>query len=324
MPWFLTRAVGGLPPAPSEGTCPLAPPRPRERGGGAKSDGSRHNLACLGSRWWFRVFCSHERAISSQLRLRYRGASRVRLVVRLTRHRRACALWHLSDPRERGGGAKSGGSHGAFGLVWTRIGGFVSFNSRKVKKSPVAEPDVVIHHACGRWAATRAIGGHVSSGTSRPSRASFGRSQTAARMGLFGLALTVPCLLRQKNCESREVRRRSRGFSGVRSVPPPGRSRIGSRTVAAAHWVSFGLASLRWWFLVLTPPTSVRKVASCDGRRPGSHVPGRYLGRPPPTPSSAIGGQMISTGISRPSLESGRGVGGDDDECNTNPPTPCQ
>ena len=90
-----TRAVGGPPPAPSEGKCPLAPPRPRERGGGVKSDGSRHTLACLGSHWWFRVFCSHERAISSQLRLRCRGASRVRLVVRHTRHRRAVALWHL-------------------------------------------------------------------------------------------------------------------------------------------------------------------------------------------------------------------------------------
>ena len=57
----------------SEGTCPLAPPRPRERRGGAKSDGSRHILACLDSRWWFRVFHSHERAISSQLRLRKKG-----------------------------------------------------------------------------------------------------------------------------------------------------------------------------------------------------------------------------------------------------------
>ena len=136
MPWFLTRAVGGLPPAPSEGTCPLAPPRPRERGGGVKSDGSRHTLACLGSHWWFRVFCSHERAISSQLRLRCRGSSRVRSVGCHPRHRRASALWHLPTfaTRERGGGAKLGSSHGAFGLAWTRTGGFVSFNSTNVRK----------------------------------------------------------------------------------------------------------------------------------------------------------------------------------------------
>ena len=109
MPWCITRAVGGPPHAPSEGSCPLAPP----------------------------------------------------------------------DPRERGGGAKLGSSHGAFGLAWTRTGGFVSFNSTNVRKVAITEPDVVIHHACGRWAATRVIGGHVSSGTSRPSRASFGRSQIA-------------------------------------------------------------------------------------------------------------------------------------------------
>ena len=73
MAWLLVCPVGKAPPVPSEGSCPLAPPRPRERGGGVKSDGSWHALACLGSRWWFRVFCSHERAISSQLRLRCRA-----------------------------------------------------------------------------------------------------------------------------------------------------------------------------------------------------------------------------------------------------------
>ena len=64
MPWCITRAVGGPPHAPSEGICPLAPP----------------------------------------------------------------------DPRERGGGAKLGSSHGAFGLAWTRTGSFVSFNSTNMRK----------------------------------------------------------------------------------------------------------------------------------------------------------------------------------------------
>ena len=178
MLWFLTRAVSGLPPAPSEGKCPLAPPRPRERGGGVKSDGSRHTLACLGSHWWFRVFCSHERAINSQLRLRCRGASRVRLVVRHTRHQRAVALWHLPALASVGEEPNQAVATEHSGLLGLALVVSCLSTPRMCEKSPITEPDVVIHHACGRWAATRAIGGHVSSGTSRPSRASFGRSQT--------------------------------------------------------------------------------------------------------------------------------------------------
>ena len=153
MPWFLTRAVSGLPPAPSEGKCPLAPPRPRERGGGVKSDGSRHTLACLGSHWWFRVFCSHERAISSQLRLRCRGASRVRLVVRHTRHRRAVALWHLPALASVGEEPNQAVATEHSGLLGLALVVSCLSTPRMCEKSPITEPDVVIHHACGRWAA---------------------------------------------------------------------------------------------------------------------------------------------------------------------------
>ena len=275
------------------GTSP--PSRARERGGGVKSDGSRHTLACLGSHWWFRVFCSHERAISSQLRLRCRGASRVRLVVRHTRHRRAVALWHLPTLASVGEEPNQAVATEHSGLLGLALVVSCLSTPRMCEKSPITEPDVVIHHACGRWAATRAIGGHVSSGTSRPSRASFGRSQIVAHMGLFGLALVVPCLLRSKNCESRELRRRSRGFSGVRSV-------LGAATHAAGGQVqSSGISGT----LVSAWEEPYRTVAAVHTGLVGLKSPvatpmpwftTRAVGEPPP----AIGGHVPS-GTSRPS-----------------------
>ena len=62
------------------------------------------------------------------------------------------------------------------GWLWTHADGFVSFASMIVRKLVGCDSDAVVPHACGRWAATRAIGGHVPSGTSPPSRAR-GRSQ---------------------------------------------------------------------------------------------------------------------------------------------------
>ena len=41
----------------------------------------------------------------------------------------------------------------------------------------------------------------MSSGTSRPSQALFGRSEIVAHMGLFGLALVVPCFSRPETAK---------------------------------------------------------------------------------------------------------------------------
>ena len=127
------------------------------------------------------------------------------------------------------------------------------------------------------------------------SRASFGRSQIVAHMGLFGLALVVPCLSRSKNCESRELRRRSRGFSGVRSV-------LGAATHAAGGQIqSSGISGT----LVSAWEEPYRTVAAVHTGLVGLKSPvatpmpwftTRAVGGPPTT----IGGHVPS-GTSRPS-----------------------
>ena len=174
----------------------------------------------------------------------------------------------------------------------TRADGFVCFDSMSVRKVVGCDSDAVVPYACGRWAATRAIRGHVSSGTSRPSRASFGRSQIVAHMGLFGLALVVPGLSRPKTakvvsydadpvisqaCGRCRHPRRRRTNTILRHLRYP-RERVGGAywTVIAVHTGLFGLKSP-----VATPmPWFTTRAVGEPQPAIGGHVPSGTSSRP--------------------------------------------